>query len=157
VQLTCFSTCPLSAVASSSGSITGDDGASAYSVLWPGSAATAVNNFSATIGYTSSCDGPIWNGATIAAGSSATVTGALLEYGGREYAATVTFYFIGSMIEGEFEPDTTMVTISGGPSAMNIVPVAGTGAVPMIPTTPVGTCPSGTQGYLASGTFLTFG
>jgi hypothetical protein len=156
VRLECAS-CSFSVLATSVGDIAGIDGSTAYEVLWPQQAGT-LNNFSGTISYGSSCAaGTVWAGAALTT-STAVVTGALLNYGGVSYPATVTFTFTGLIVPGAFEPVTSQVQIDGGPFRILFGVLRGTGAMATVPTPPVATsCVTGTQTFTASGSFLTLG
>jgi hypothetical protein len=152
VQLVCFG-CSLNVVGDSTGNVSGVNGTTPFSVLWPSSTSTAVNNFNGSFIYSSSCDGPVWSGATV--NGTVTITGAVLDYGANQYAATVKLTVGGFMVEGAFNAATSVVEIDGGPSVISVPVLEGAGAIAMVPATPTALCPAGgLQGFIASGPFL---
>lgn len=152
LQLVCGG-CPLSMVGHSTGNVSGVDGSTPFTVLWPSSTSTALNNFSGAMVYSSSCEGPVWLGASL--NGTVTITGAVLSYGISQYAATVKLTVVGTIVEGEFDVTTTSIEIDGGPTVIIAPVLQGAGTVAMVPATPTALCPAGgLQGFVASGPFL---
>jgi hypothetical protein len=92
--------------------------------------------------------------------AGATISGVTLVYGGTTYTnASVTLGYQGVIAEGVFAPLTTLATITGGPSRIDVyLPAEGApGAMTLVPTTSVVPCPGGVQTFTASGTFMTRG
>jgi hypothetical protein len=156
VQLNCAS-CLFDVVATSSGDITGVDGTTPYEVTWTPPPVVGATNLAGTILYGSSCLNLVWTGASLRS-STVTIQGASLRYGTSTYAATVTLTFLGTIVEGLFSPATSKIDINGGPIPISILVTLGPGAMAAVRTPPVATsCPTGTQTFTASGSFLTLG
>jgi hypothetical protein len=158
VQLSCPGACSFSSSATSTGAIAGVDGTTPFAAEW------TQAPLAATIGYVSTCitvnTTSTWRGATVTGGSTATISGVTLVYGGTTYTnAGVTLGFQGVINEGVFASLTTIASITGGPSQIDIyLPAEGApGAMALIPGSVMVPCPGGVQTFTASGSFLTLG
>ena len=140
--------------AASGGSISGVDNSKPFVVTW--TPPVSGTNLSGTVFYSSGCPlGPVWDGATINGGSFVTIGGASLAYNGQpSVAASVTLFFGGVIEPGFVNPVTTEITITGGPTTIDMGVPGIPGGLPLVPTS-VTLC-SGTQTFTASGMFLSF-
>jgi hypothetical protein len=153
VQLICSVSCTFPVTATSSGSISGVDGTTPFTVSWA-DPPVGGPNLSGVISYSSSCLDGVWTGAAVG-GSDFTITGAQLVYGTSIYSASVTLHFGGTIEPGLFVPMTNEAKISGGPVLIDLAYLGIPGALPIVPNGPPIACGAGTQNFTASGVFFT--
>ncbi len=160
LDLACNVGCgPANVAGTSSGSISGVDGTSPFTVEWTGTPAGAPN-LSGALYYSSGCSGPVWDGATVEGDSFVKISGATLTYGSganvtRE-TASVTLYFTGDIEPGLFVPLTVEVAVVSASHNIDTLFNGMPGSLALVPNTAPGLC-GGWQTYTASGMFLTFG
>ncbi len=157
LDLACTVICAADVTGMSSGSISGVDGTSPFTVEWTGTPGGATN-LAGTVYYSAGCSGPVWDGATMTGASFVHITGATLTYGSganvtRE-TATVTLYFSGDIEPGLFVPFTQDVVVASASHSIDIAFDGIPGSLATVPNTAPGLC-GGWQTYTASGIFLT--
>jgi hypothetical protein len=155
----CINPCGVSLPGTASGTITGVDNGTPYSLFWPGSTGS-TQNATVQYSYAAVCQlsTPTSSGVNIIGSAAIIVTGAQLLYGAQPYSASVRVDFGANRIGTVVVVSVSGVTISYGSSQIVIAPQTESGGtLQMVPTLPaVGCLTSNTQGYAISGTLVTF-